>query len=457
MAFEKKVIFLSSLTIFLSLLDVNIVLVSYPTMAEFFQVNISHLVQISMFFLLSLTVFLPIMGHLNDLIGLKKIMITGYIIYIISGLLCGLSSTLFSLTVFRGIQGIGSSMLSIASTACIILLIPARKRGEAFGILATAGSLGLILGAPLGGILTDWFGWQSIFFCVIPLALIGIYDAFSILPGDKKFKFSAVLSDFDFVGAVLIMLGLGALVFSLLAFIQHRGGTTVNLSLMLAGIISLVLFVKHERNSEIPLVDLTIIKSTTFNLILLANMAATVLLSINNFISPFFITRQLHFSAQNTGFTMIAFSAVYGTISPFVGKLSDRIAPAKLCFIGMLVALVACLFFLNGMDGLSATGMIFFLAGYGIAFAFFISPANKLAMGIATAKNAGSTTAFFRTTRQLSSLAGISIVGMVASLNGSSKAKMGFGKIFLTELIVIFVCMGFLALLFIKNRQEVQV
>lgn len=455
MSFENKIISLSSLTIFLSLLDVNIVLISYPAMAGYFRVNISQLVQISMFFLLSLTVCMPIMGRLNDLIGVKKIMLAGYAVFIISGLLCGISNSLFSLTVFRGVQGVGASMLSITSTSCIVLLIPANKRGRAFGILATAGSLGLILGAPLGGILTHWFGWQSIFFCAIPPAVIGTYLTFKIMPEDRKAKLSAIISGFDFTGAGLIVLGLGTWVFSILAFIQHQGNMSIILMLLLTGFLSIALFVIHERNHNNPLVDLEITKNTTFNLILLANMAATVLLSINNFIVPFFIIQKLHLSTQNAGFMMIAFSAVYGMGSPFVGKLSDTMAPQKLCLIGIMVALAAAVFFLNRLDHLSATGMIIFLAGYGIAFAFFIAPANKLALSVATQKNAGSTTAFFRTTRQLASLIGIAIVGTVSTLSGSSMAGIDFRKIFLTELVIIFICIGFLTLLFFKNKQRV--
>jgi DHA2 family multidrug resistance protein-like MFS transporter len=201
-----------------------------------------------------------------------------------------------------------------------------------------------------------------------------------------------------------------------------------------------------------PLMDLTLLKNRTFSIILLANMAATAMLSMNNFIIPFYITGHHRLSPENTGLTILAFSAVYGIFSPFVGKLAERIPPGRLCITGTLFMLVSACWFLFYLDSSSLFHVFVLLAGFGIGFALFISPANILALGMADRSNAGSLTAMFRTTRQLASLLGIVVVGILT--RGMPSGAMNFKPVFFAEIVLSFGCFCMLSLFFVNTHKE---
>lgn len=275
MSFENKILVLSSLTIFISLLDVNIVMISYPVIAKVFNVNLSGVAIVSISFLMTLAISMPISGRVNDLIGVKNTILIGYVIVIVSGFMCGVSETLNQLAFFRAIQGVGAALLSIASTSMIILYIPAHTRGKAFGVLATSGAVGLTLGAPIGGVLTGYFGWESIFFSIIPFALFTALLSYRVVPSVKEvLSLNDIIKNFDFTGAALISFGIGTSVYAMVSFIHTHTYHLSTIVTFTLGVAAIFFFIRYEMKSKTPLMDLSILKNRYFVLILFANMAA---------------------------------------------------------------------------------------------------------------------------------------------------------------------------------------
>jgi len=450
---ENKIIFLSAITIFISLIDVNIVMVSYPVLAQVFNVNISGVVLISISFLMTLAIGLPISGRINDIIGVKKTLIIGYLILIVAGILCAMSDSLNQLAFFRAIQGFGAALLSIASTSLLIIFIPAQRRGRAFGICSTFGAVGLSIGAPIGGMLTGYIGWQSIFIFTAPLSIWLAWYSYHVIPAledtvsSKKF-----IKNFDFLGSILISLAIGLFVYIMDTFIHTKEYSLSNIAILLISLIILLNFAKLEMITKIPLMDLSILKNPYFSLIVLANIFAIIVLSINNFILPFYIIEHLNLSPQHTGFTMICFSAIFGILSPFLGKLSDKYNPYILSLIGMIISLIATFIFIYNLESTSIAYTIIFLITQGVAFAFFISPVQSAALSLASKKNAGSTTAIFRTTRQIASLLGVMLVGLLVSNNSLHVKMQNYQNIFTVELIMAIISILFLITILILNK-----
>lgn len=455
MSFENKIIFLTSVSVFISVVDVNIVMVSYPVLAQVFGVNLSGIVIVSISFLMALAIGLPISGSINDLIGVKKTFFIGYAILIITSIFCAISDSLNQLALLRGLQGFGAALLSIASTSVIIIFIQPQRRGRAFGVLAISGALGLTLGAPIGGILTGYIGWQSIFLFIVPPSLFIVVYSYYVLPSHEDvLGLKEFIKRFDFIGALLVSTGISAFVYAMDSFITTNTYAISNITALLFGIIVIIIFIRFEMNTKLPLMDFSILKNRYFSIILLANMSAIMLLSINNFIVPFFLMQELNLTPQHTGFVMIAFSVVFGLLSPFIGKLSEKFSPYWLCFIGMSLALFFTIYFLFNLQNASVTQVVILLIGYGIAFAFFITPAHSTALSLATKKNAGSTTALFHTTRQIASLLAIVLVGLLAG-NTSTNITLGhFKDIFSAEIVMSLLSIFFIIYLLLLKKRE---
>lgn len=452
MSFENKIIFLSAITLFISLVDVNIVMVSYPVLAQVFNVNISGVVLVGISFLMTLAIGLPIAGRINDLIGVKKTLIIGYLILIVTGILCAISDSLNQLAFFRAMQGFGAALLSIAATSILIIYIPPQRRGRAFGIGATSGAVGLSIGAPIGGILTGYIGWQSIFIFTIPLSLWIVWYCYRVIPASQEsLSLKKFIKDFDFIGSLLISLAIGLFVYIMDVFIHTKEYSLSNIAILIISLITILIFAKYEMNTKMPLIDISILKNRYFSLIIIANVFAIIVLSINNFIMPFYLMQHLSLSPQYTGFTMIYFSLMLGILSPFIGKLSEKVNPYMLCLIGMIISLISTLIFISNLETTTVTYAVIFLITQGVAFAFFISPVHSAALSLASKENAGSTTAIFRMTRQIASLLGVVLVGLLVGSDSLHVEIQNYQHIFTTELIMTIISILFLITILTLN------
>ncbi len=452
--FEFKLILLSCFTLFLSLLDVNIVNVSYPVLAKVFDVNISGIVIVSMSFLFTLSIGLPLAGRVNDIVGAKRNILFGYFILIVAGIFCSLSDSVEELAIFRALQGIGAAFLSISSTSLLIVFIPPQRRGRAFGYMATSGALGLTLGSSIGGLLSGYFVWQSIFFAILPIAALIMFLYYIYLPAEEEsFSFKDLIEKFDFKGFFLICLGLGLFLFAMESLIREDQFQSYYIALSVIGIFIIYMFIRYELKISAPLIDLSVFSNIYFFVILIANMLAVIVLSMNNFIIPFYLMQILKLSPQHTGLMMVLFSVSYGFFSIFSGKLSDTANPYLLCLMGMFVAIAISLifYFTLDMDSFYIVGAFLFLNGF--AYAFFLAPANTIALSIATGKNAGSTTAIFRSTRQISSLLGVVTIGLLTHHVTSTISIEDFRTIFLTETLIAFMSLLLVLYLVVRRKQ----
>ena len=146
--------------------------VALPTIGKTFNANAVQISWVATSYILTAAMFLVPLGKLADIVGRKKIYTIGLIIFTISSILCALSSTINQLILFRVIQGLGSSMIFSTSTAIITSVYPVGERGRALGINVSSVYIGLSIGPFAGGLLTQYFGWQSIFLVLVPIGVL---------------------------------------------------------------------------------------------------------------------------------------------------------------------------------------------------------------------------------------------------------------------------------------------
>ena len=205
---------------FLVRLNNYMVNISLPTITRSFGVTSSDASRIISSYLLIITTTLLLFGKLGDRIGLKRVFISGYVIFTVGSLMCGLSHDIDMLIGSRFVQGIGSAMLLAVSFAIISHFLPEGNTGWAFGITSTASALGVATGAPVGGIITGYLSWNWAFFINVPVGIVAVIVAMKYIPGTKPGSSSAPEREggrkgFDFLGAILSFTKLKLLIYNL--------------------------------------------------------------------------------------------------------------------------------------------------------------------------------------------------------------------------------------------------
>jgi len=373
--------------------------IALPTLGKELSLDAIMLGWIATAYLLSSATLLVPFGRIADIYGRKKIFTCGIVIFTLSSLFSGMASSATMLISCRVFQGIGGAMLAGTAVALLTTVFPANERGKVLGINVAATYIGLSLGPVLGGILTQHFGWRSIFFlsAFLGLAVIGV-----VLWKLKGEWTGAKGEKFDSAGSVIYILGLVALVYGF-TLLPMPG-----VWLIIGGIIGLSAFTRWEMRTRSPVLDISLFKnSKTFtfsNLAALINYSATFAVS---FLISLYLQYLKGFNPESAGLILVAMPAIQAIFSPLAGRLSDRIEPRLIASAGMALTTIGLVIFifLNEKTPLELIVGNLVLIGFG--FALFSSPNTNAVMSSAPKTAYGVASATLATMRQ---------VGMVLSM-----------------------------------------
>ncbi len=238
-------------------LDYNIVFVALPDIAENLPFSESGLQWVVSAYAVVFGGFLMLGGRLADLFGRRRLFIAGLGLYAAASLLGGFAADPWMLVTARGLQGLGGALLAPATLSLVTTLFAEGSlRNRALGVWAAAGSTGMIIGSLLGGVLAGSWGWESVFFVNVPLALGGLLAATVLIPSATRHGNQAASGQLDMPGALTSTLGVLAVVYG---FVQapEVGWLTQNTLLpLLVGLVLLVVFLALEQKVRNPLVPL---------------------------------------------------------------------------------------------------------------------------------------------------------------------------------------------------------
>jgi len=351
--------------------SVNIAL---PSIGREFKADAVMLGWVATAYILAAAVFLVPFGRLADIHGRKKIFLSGILVYTAASLLCAIASTAWVLIGFRVIQGIGAALIFGTSVAILTSVFPPGKRGKALGINTASTYLGLSLGPVLGGLLTQQFGWRSIFLINLPLGLIIIAFVLVML---KEEWAEAKGESFDVFGAAFYGLTLIGIMLGFSRLPQKSGFLLFAASIVLAAG-----FVFRETRTNTPLLKIELFREN--RVFAFSNLAALINYSAT-FAVGFFVSLYLQYmkglSPQSTGLVLIAQPVMMTVFSPFAGRASDKIEPRIVASIGMAISSLGLLLlaFLRADSALAF--VIASLAVLGFGFGLFSSPNVNAVMG----------------------------------------------------------------------------
>ena len=268
-------------------------------------------------------------GRISDIYGMKKIFSYGIIIFTVASFLSAVAPSAESLIIFRIIQGIGGAMIFVTGLAIITSVYPPRERGKAIGINIATVYIALSLGPVLGGIMTQYLGWRSLFYAMIPLGILILILTYWKLKDEwaecKGEKFDIKGSVFYSVVLVMVMYGFSTL------------PNITGIILVIAGIIGFLGFLMYELRLESPVLNVKLFKNRTFafsNLAALINYSATFAVT---FLLSLYLQYIKALDPLSAGLILVAQPVMMAIFAPIAGRLSDRFVPQKLAALGMVV------------------------------------------------------------------------------------------------------------------------
>ncbi|MBW1803617.1 MAG: MFS transporter, partial [Deltaproteobacteria bacterium] len=163
-------------------LDASIVNTLLPSFTKFFHTKLSLVQWVPTVYLLTISCFILLYGRLGDMLGHKKIFITGLAGFTLASLLCGFSQNIWMLIAFRTIQGLAGGMVTAVGTAIVTAAFPQSQRGKALGIHLMCIAIGLTVGPTLGGIITHFINWRWVFFINVPIGIFALIWGIHVIP-----------------------------------------------------------------------------------------------------------------------------------------------------------------------------------------------------------------------------------------------------------------------------------
>lgn len=423
----SKALFIASVAVavFMARLDTYIVNISLPAMARSFGVGTGPISWVSMGYLLFSCGTMMLVGRLADSVPPRRLFIWGYAIFTAGSLLCGLAPSLGLLIFFRCLQGLGGAVLVITTYTAVSRFLPAAEVGGAMGVLATFGALGIAVGSPLGGFLTERFSWPWIFFVNVPVGLAAIALARWAMPADLGAE--PRKGGLDLPGALLSLVAVAAFILGLDA--GHDAGWLSWAALATMGTFAVCapLFLVRQNRAASPLVPSALLRDRRFLLANSVSVAGLLLMGGNAFLLPFLLERVKGLDAERSGLVILTYSVLFMAFSPLTGRLADRLAPWHLCVAGMGVAAAACAFLALTMGASGIWMVVAYLATLALAYALFMAASSKQVLGSAPADEKGAASAVYGTLYNLSLLLGVAAFEAFYAAAGTGELKVMAG------------------------------
>ena len=381
----KLIILSSALAAFMSSLDGTIVNIALPTISDVFDLPSSSVAWVSTIYLLVMAGSLLVVGKLTDIIGYRKIFLTGFVLFTLGSFACGFlpeMTGMFSLLLLsRVFQALGGVMMTVIAPAMLSRYMPGAARAKGMSVVVLFASLGMALGPTLGGLLTEYLSWNWIFYINVPVGIAALILGIFVLPRDEKAKFT--LKGFDGAGAVLIFVGLAALLYAFSEGYKLGWTSAPVLICIVLAVLCIAAFIVCEKKVKSPILDLNLFKNPSF---LLLNVVLCVMyftLAGAQYLLPFYLQLIQSLSTFESGLVLTVMSLGIMTAGVLSGQIyAKMVGKIRVLILSGVAILALGYFFLSKISPVSGLGIIVLgLALIGVGVGLTTTTATTLLMG----------------------------------------------------------------------------
>lgn len=444
---QKILNFEIALGTFIGTLATNIVNIALPAISRYFGVDTGFVSWVSLSYLLFLCSTIVVFGRLADIKGFKKIFMTGFAVFAFASMFCGLSNDIYTLIASRALQAIGAAMFIAVGPAMISAILPADIRGRSMGYLSIAAAAGIALGPGIGGYLTTYFSWRSIFFVNIPVCIFAVLLGQRIVPDSSG---SRPGEKVDLKGATLLMATLAGATFAMnMGRSLGMKSPLILISILIFLICGCALFFWERRILE-PLVDLDLLRRKCFLYANVASMMSMLVFAGAMFILPFYLQVLRGYSADVAGLILMAPPLVMMLIASSTGSFADRHGTREICAAASVLAALS--FALLSTIGRSTPlpFVILYMVLMGMSITMFVAPNMSFIIGKCPEQRKGIGSSLTMGIRYLGSMIGVASFSAVYSayLPEASHGVSNLGVTASAEIVPAFHSSFFLGIIF---------
>jgi EmrB/QacA subfamily drug resistance transporter len=410
-----KALVLVCAAFFMVVLDVSIVNVALPSIALDLELSQSTLQWIITAYSLAFGGFLLLGGRAADVLGRRKVFIAGMALFTFGSLMCGFAQSGAWLIAFRALQGLGGAIVSPATLSIINAAFRhgGAERNKAFGIWGAVAGSGAAVGVLLGGVLTEYLGWQWIFFVNVPVG-IAIIALTSRLVSEGRAE--DVDPHTDPLAALLATGGLVSFVYAMSRAPEAGWGSLQTIGLTILAVILITIFFVKEARTDSPLVPLELFKVRSVAVANLVGFCIGGAIFGGFFLLSLYMQQVLGYSPIEAG---VAFLATAGTTIPAAGAaqaLITRVGVKPVMATGLALTAFAYLWYTQlPPDGSFWRNLFvpFVLSGVGLAFVFI--PVSLAALANLQERVAGVASGLLNTSQQIGGALGVAIAATIAN------------------------------------------
>lgn len=402
------------------ILDVTVVAIALPRIETDLDLGRAALTWVVSAYTLTFGGLILLGGRLADLIGAKRVVLTGLLIFTVASLLTGLADSAALLLGGRIAQGVGAALLSPAALSLVVTLFDGVERNKALGIWSALGGGGAAIGLLVGGLLTAGPGWPWVFYVNVPIGLVILVALALLVPGQRG---AVPRAQLDVLGAVLVTASSGTLIYALINAGEDGWLTSTTGWLVLLAAVGYVAFVLWQRTARSPLMDVALLARRPVATGTFLILMATVLTIAVFFLGTFYFQHARAYNALQTGllFLPVALATIVG--AQLTGRAIARLGARTLAVAGLLIAAFGLAVPALWLTPVAVTAGIA-ITGAGTGALFVVASAT--ALGQVAPHEAGVASGLVSTFHEFGASIGAAVVSSVAAASLVGDTLAGF-------------------------------
>lgn len=397
---------------FITILNQTLLGTALPPIMKDLHLDNSTVQWLQSIFMLVNGIMIPVTAFLIERFTSRQLFLSAMGVFTVGTLICAFGPDFFTLLIGRILQAAGAGIMMPLMQTILFLLFPEGKRGTAMGLFGLVIAFAPAIGPTLSGILVEYFTWRSVFYVILPIAVINIITAYILLKNVTELTYPKL----DKLSVVLSTIGFGGILYGF-STVSQAGFTSWHVIVsLIVGIITLVIFIKRQLNLKEPMLEFRVFSYNIYTIGTVLGMFVFAVMIATNIILPLYMQNMLHLTPLQSGLVLLPGAIVMGLFNPITGYLFDKFGGKWLARGGLLLLALSTLPFTFLTSHTSITYLTIMNTIRMISIAMVMMPMTTLAINQLPQHLISHGTAMNNTFRQMAGALGTALFITVMSL-----------------------------------------